>query len=347
MDKIDLRSDTVTWPTPKMRDAMANAVVGDDVFGDDPTVIQLEKEAAQLLGKEAALLVSSGTQGNLVSILTHCDQRGSEIIVGDKAHTFVYEAGGVSVLGGIHPHTVPVLDDGTMPLDAIRKAIRGDNYHFPVTRLISLENTQGTVGGVPISKAYTDEVAAIAREHNLILHIDGARIFNAAAALNTSARDLIEHADSMTFCLSKGLCAPVGSIIVGSEAFIAKARRVRKVLGGGMRQAGVLAAAGLIAIHEMANRLHEDHANACLLGELIGEIPGIQVNSIHTNFVFFDLLPDAKLNPQEFMKRLNAEHDIILVPYPGHKQTIRAVLHYWITEDRVHLVARAIKSLLQ
>lgn len=346
MDKIDLRSDTVTWPTPKMRDAMANAVVGDDVFGDDPTVIQLEKETAQLLGKDAALLVSSGTQGNLVSVLAHCEQRGSEIIVGDKAHTFVYEAGGISVLGGVHPRTVPVHDDGTMTLDDIRKAIRPDNYHFPVTRLICLENTQGTVGGVPISKVYTDEVAAIAHEHNLKLHIDGARIFNAAAALNASAKDLIEHADTMTFCLSKGLCAPVGSVIVGSEEFIAKARRVRKMLGSGMRQAGILAAAGLIAIHEMANRLHEDHANACLLGELLGNVPGIQVKSIHTNFVFFDLMPDAKLNPQKFMQKLASDYDIILVPYPGHQQTFRAVLHYWITEERVHLVAKAIKSLL-
>lgn len=346
MDKIDLRSDTVTWPTPKMRAAMANAVVGDDVFGDDPTVIQLEKDSAQLLGKEAGLLVTSGTQGNLVSILTHCDQRGSEIIVGDKAHTFVYEAGGISVLGGVHPHTVPVHDDGTMDLDDIRRAIRGTNYHFPTTRLICLENTQGTVGGVPITKGYTDQVAAIACENNLKLHIDGARIFNAAAALNISAKDLTETADSMTFCLSKGLCAPIGSIIVGSEEFIARARRVRKVLGGGMRQAGIIAAAGLIAIHEMAYRLHEDHANACLLGELLADVPGIQVKSIHTNFVFFDLLPDAKLTPQVFIQRLSADYDIVLTLYPGHTRTFRAVLHYWITEERVHKVAQAMKTLL-
>ena len=345
MDKIDLRSDTVTWPTPEMREAMANAAVGDDVYGEDPTIIQLEAETAEMLGKEAGLFVSSGTQGNLIAILTHCG-RGDEVIVGDKAHTFMYEAGGISALGGIHPHTVPVQEDGTLLLEDILHAIRGDNYHFPPTRLICLENTQGTIGGVPISKEYTDQVAGIAHEKDLKLHIDGARIFNAAVALGVSAKELIASADSMTFCLSKGLCAPVGSIIVGSEAFIAQARRIRKILGGGMRQVGILAAAGLIALHEMTKHLHIDHANAQLIGKELQTVPGITVKSQHTNFVFFELDKAAVLSPKELLHRLASEHNIVLSPYPNHTHVFRAVTHYWITEDHAHQFAEAMRMLL-
>lgn len=345
MDTIDLRSDTVSHPTPQMREAMATAEVGDDVYGEDPTVNRLEAEAAEMLGKEAGLFVSSGNQGNLVAVLTHCG-RGDEVILGDKAHIFKYEAGGIAALGGVHPHTVPVHDDGTLALDDIRHAIRSDNYHFPRTRLICLENTQGTVGGVPISKSYTDEVAQIARENDLKLHIDGARIFNAAAALNTPAKDLIENADSMTFCLSKGLCAPVGSILVGDAAFIKEARRVRKVLGGGMRQVGILAAAGLIAIHDMTKRLHQDHERAEQIGQGIQDIPGIQVSGIHTNFVFFDLLPDARLTPAEFMQKLWDNYRIKLSLYPGYTHTFRIVTHYWITPERGETVIQAMKDLL-
>lgn len=346
MDTIDLRSDTVSWPTPAMREAMANAIVGDDVYGEDPTVNQLEEEAAALLGKEAGLFVTSGTQGNLISIMTHCDVRGAEIIVGDRAHTFVYEAGGVSVLGGIHPHTVPVQPDGTMDLNRIRKAIRGSNYHFPTTRLIALENTQGTLGGIPISKEYSDQVAEIAHENGLVLHIDGARFFNAATALGITAKELAETADSITFCLSKGLCAPVGSMIVGSREFIDKARRTRKILGGGMRQAGILAAAGLIAIREMTTRLEEDHANACLLGEKLQDINHVKVKSVHTNFVFFELSEDAPITPQEFMARMKEDYNVVLSPYPGYTHTFRAVMHYWITAERIQLVSRAMKEIL-
>lgn len=346
MDYVDLRSDTVTWPTPQMREAIATAAVGDDVYGEDPTVNQLEAEAAEILGKEAGLLVSSGNQGNLVAVLTHCG-RGTEIILGDKAHIFKYEAGGISALGGVHPHTIPVRDDGTMDLDAIEHAIRIENEHFPRTRLIALENTQGTVGGVPISKEYTDQVAAIARKHNLKLHIDGARIFNAATALNIPAKDLIEHADSMTFCLSKGLSAPVGSVLVGSKDFIKEARRTRKVLGGGMRQAGIFAAAGLIAIHEMTTRLQEDHDRAAYIAEHIRDIPGINVTSNYTNFVFFDLAPDAKLSPQALMQKLWDDYKIKLSLYPGHTHTFRIVTHYWITPERAETTAKALHELLQ
>lgn len=345
MDKIDLRSDTVTWPTPEMREAMASAAVGDDVYGEDPTIIRLEADSAEMLGKEAGLFVSSGTQGNLIAILTHCG-RGDEVILGDKAHTFMYEAGGISALGGIHPHTVPVQEDGTLRLEDIRGAIRGDNYHFPPTRLICLENTQGTIGGVPVSKEYTEQVAAIVQEKDLKLHIDGARIFNAAVALGVSAKDLIAGADTMTFCLSKGLCAPVGSVIVGSEAFISRARRIRKILGGGMRQAGILAAAGLIAIHDMTKRLDIDHANARLIGRGLQDVPGITVKSQHTNFVFFELSQDAVLSPRELLRRLDTEYDIVLSPYPNHTHVFRVVTHYWIMEDHARRFVGAMRTLL-
>ena len=345
MNKIDLRSDTVTWPTPKMREAMANAVVGDDIYGEDPTVNQLEVEAAQMLGKEAGLFVTSGTQGNLVAVLTHCG-RGDEVILGDKAHTFLYEVGGIAALGGVHPHTIPVQADGTLALDDLRHAIRGDNIHFPRTKLICLENTQGTVGGVPITKEYTDQVAAIVREKGLKLHIDGARIFNAATALHVPAKDLIASADSMTFCLSKGLCAPVGSMLVGTAAFIKEARRMRKILGGGMRQAGILAAAGLIAIHEMTQRLQEDHANAQLIGDGLKTIPGITVKSVHTNFVFFEITKDARLTPSELLRRLDKEYNIVVAPYPSHIYTFRVVTHYWITTEHARLFLEAMRTLL-
>jgi threonine aldolase len=344
MHKIDLRSDTVSEPTPAMREALARAVVGDDVYGEDPTVIQLENDAAAMFGKEAGLFVTSGTQGNLVAIMTHCG-RGSEIIVGDKAHIFLYEAGGTAALGGIFPHTIPVQDDGTLRLDDIRHAIRGDNEHFPRTRLVTIENTQGTVGGIPLTVAYTQQVAAIAQQHNLKFHIDGARIFNAATACGVSVRELTEPADSITFCLSKGLCAPVGSVLVGNKDFIHEARRVRKMLGGGMRQVGILAAAGLIALHEMSQRLHEDHANAALLAESLSDIDGIQVLNQATNFVFFWLQESAKLTPKQFQQAL-AEHDILLSPYPGYERKFRAVTHYWITRERTEFVAAKIREVL-
>lgn len=345
MNIIDLRSDTVTWPTPQMREAIATAPVGDDVYGEDPTVNKLQERAADMLGKEAALLVTSGNQGNLIAVLTHCG-RGDEVILGDKAHIFKYEAGGIAALGGVHPHTIPVHEDGTLSLDDIDHAVRIDNEHFPRTKLVCLENTQGTVGGVPISKDYTDQVAAIARQHNLKLHIDGARIFNAATALDTSAKDLIAEADSMTFCMSKGLCAPVGSILVGDKAFIKEAHRTRKVLGGGMRQAGIIAAAGLVALDTMTERLQDDHAHAKMIGEAIKNLLGIKIISQHTNFVFFDLLEDAKLSPQAFMDALWDTYKIKLSLYPGHTRTFRIVTHYWITAERAQQTIMAFKELL-
>jgi len=340
MDRIDLRSDTVTWPTPEMRQAMAEALVGDDVYGEDPTVNALQEAAARRLGKEAGLFVASGTMGNLVAVLAHCG-RGDEVILGDKAHTFIYEAGGMAALGGVHPHTVPVQADGTLPLEAIEAAIRPNNVHMPVTRLIALENTQGTVGGIPISKAYTDEVGRLARAHGLALHIDGARIFNAATALNENVADLVAAADSVTFCLSKGLCAPVGSVLVGSRAFIARAHRVRKQLGGGMRQVGILAAAGLIALDKMTLRLAEDHANARRLAEGLAALPQIEIalDRVQTNMVFFALRPEVPLSAPELAERLK-RHNVWIMDMDARR--FRAVTHYWIRPQDVDRALSAI-----
>jgi threonine aldolase len=347
MDYIDLRSDTVTWPTPEMREAMATASVGDDVYGEDPTVNELEAEAAALLGKAAGLLVASGTMGNLTAALTHC-RRGEELIVGKAAHMFLNEAGGAAALGGIQPNTVEVLSDGSLPLDQIRRAIRGDNPHFPRTRLICLENTQGGVGGVPITADYTAQVGEIAREHGLKLHIDGARLFNAAAALGVPARELVAPADSVMFCLSKGLCAPVGSMLVGSQAFIGEARRARKLVGGAMRQAGILAAAGLIAIRQMTDRLAVDHANARALAEGLAKIPGIQidVSQVHTNMVLFELADAVTITPQVFYQRLQQDYRIYIRPNLGATSRFRAVTHYWITRERVEQVLQAVRAVL-
>lgn len=344
MDVIDVRSDTVSHPTPAMREAMANAVVGDDVYGDDPTVNQLEHDAAEMFGQEAGLFVTSGTQGNLIAYMTHC-RRGDEVIVGDKAHTFVHEQAGMSALGGIMPHTVPVQNDGTLLLDDVESAIRSDNIHFPVTRLISMENTQGGVGGVPVTAEYTQQLADLAHQNNAKLHIDGARIFNAATALNVSAQEIMGDADSLYFCLSKGLCAPVGSVLVGNADFIKEARRVRKVLGGGMRQGGILAAAGLISIHEMTKRLHEDHDNAAYLAESLSDIPGIRLISQDTNFVLIWLEEDAKISPDD-LKATFRENNILANPYPGFKRKFRFVTHYWITRERVETIVETIKTAL-
>ncbi len=343
MQTIDLRSDTVTHPTPAMREAMARAAVGDDVYGDDPTVNQLERDAAEMFGFEAGLFVASGTQGNLISLLTHCE-RGSEAIIGDKSHIFRYEVGGLAAVGGIMPHTVPVQADGTLRLQDIRSAIRGDNQHFPRTRLVSVENTQNAVGGVALPPDYVHSVAELAREHNLKFHIDGARIFNAAAAYRVPVAEMVRGADSVTFCLSKGLCAPVGSVIVGSAAFIHEARRVRKMLGGGMRQVGVLAAAGLIALHEMSQRLHEDHANAAYLAESLSGVPYLRVVSQHTNFVFVELTSDAPLTPQELAAHLRAQ-DILINGYPDTPR-IRLVTHYWINRAAIDRFTAAVTHVL-
>ncbi len=283
---IDLRSDTVTKPTDAMRRAMASAEVGDDVYGEDPTVNRLEGLVAELLGKEAAVFVPSGTMGNLICLLSH-GERGSEVILGDNAHIFYYEQGGMSGVGGLHPHTVPNLPDGTMALEAIEHAIRADDEHFPRTSVIALENTHNRCGGRVLRAEYMDAVGALAHARGLALHVDGARLWNAAVAQDVTPARLVAAADSVTCCLSKGLAAPVGSIIAGSAVFIKRARRNRKLLGGGMRQAGVIAAAGIVAVEEMYARLADDHANARALAHGLARIDGLKVDpaSVETNMV--------------------------------------------------------------
>jgi threonine aldolase len=285
--------------------------------------------------------------GNLVAGLTHC-QRGHEMIVGHNAHMFMYEAGSYAALGGIQPRTVPVQSDGTLKLDDIRSAIRGENPHYPRTRLICLENTQGSTDGIPISAAYIAQVGAIAREHDLKLHIDGARLFNAVAALEAEVKELVAPADSVSFCLSKGLCAPVGSVVVGSKDFIYEARRIRKALGGGMRQAGVLAAAGLISLHKMTKRLKEDHANACALADGLAQIPHIQIDPsrVHTNMVFFEKLDSAPIGSDELLTRLKNDYKILMLTVSKDQRRFRALTHYWISRENVETTLEAFRKLL-
>tara|TARA_Y100000758_G_scaffold193796_1_gene138090 strand:- start:76 stop:1110 length:1035 start_codon:yes stop_codon:yes gene_type:complete len=290
MNKVDLRSDTITLPTKEMFDAIAGAELGDDVFQEDPTVNQLEDLAATKFNKEAALFVPSGTMANLVAVLSHC-QRGDEVILGDQAHTFLYEAGGISAFGGVHSRQIPNQEDGTLLLEDIKKSIRKEDVHFPPTRLICLENTHNRCLGMPLSVDYTNSVTEIAKNNSLSVHVDGARIFNAAVSLGVSVTELTENIDSVSFCLSKGLSAPAGSMLCGTKDFIEIARRNRKALGGGMRQAGVLAAAGLVALEKMTDRIIDDHKNARTLAEGISNIEGIRINleRVKTNIIYFSL----------------------------------------------------------
>jgi len=334
----------MTRPTPAMRRAMAEAEVGDDVFGEDPTVNKLEQMAAERVGKEAALLVASGTMGNLVSLLAHCG-RGDEIILGSLSHTFFYEQGGSAAVGGIHPRTVANQPDGTLPLPEIEAAIRTDNVHFPITRLIVLENTQNLCSGYPLDLDYMQAVGDMARRHGLKIHVDGARFFNAAVALGVKADQLAAEADSLSFCLSKGLAAPVGSLVCGSRDFIAQARRARKVLGGGMRQAGILAAAGIVALNEMVDRLADDHANARKLAEGLAGMPGLSIdpNGIKTNIVYFGV-NRADMTAQQIAARLDEQDVRMLAVGTGR---IRAVTHYHITEGDIDYTLEACSNLLR
>jgi threonine aldolase len=345
MLSIDLRSDTVTQPTPEMREAMAKAPVGDDVYGEDPSINTLQAMAAEMLDKEAGLFVPSGTMGNLASILAHCN-RGDEIILGDLAHTFLYEAGGIAALGGIHPHTIPNQSNGTLDLDHIRKAIRADDAHLPPTRLITLENTQNRCGGAALSVEYTQSVGELAAEYDLILHLDGARIFNAAAALGVSPAKLAAPADSITFCLSKGLCAPVGSIICGRTEFIRKAHRIRKQLGGGMRQAGVLAAAGIVALETIVPRMVDDHQRALELTSGLSEIPGVILDpgTPQSNMVYLTLGDEIPLDAGEVARHLKEIG--VLVGVVGIRR-FRLVTHYWIDEQAVHKVIAGFQEVLK
>lgn len=345
MSIVDLRSDTLTQPTPAMRQAMAEADVGDDVYGEDPTVNRLQEISAAKMGKEAGLFVASGTMGNLVAILAHCD-RGDEVILGNLAHSFLHEAGGISAIGSVHSCQIPNRPDGTLKLDDIQAAIRPDDAHFPITRLIVLENTHNRCGGVPLSVEYTHAVAKIAQEQNIRLHLDGARIFNAAAALGVDAKDLVDRADSVTFCLSKGLCAPVGSVICGSRPFITRAHRIRKQLGGGMRQAGILAAAGIVALESMVDRLTEDHARASRLARSLEKIPGITLDpgAPYTNMLYLSLDEDFVSLTGTQVAELLDEMDIKVGVVSERR--FRLVTHYWIDDADVERTVDAFSKAL-
>ena len=330
---IDLRSDTITLPTPAMREAMYRAEVGDSMRGEDPTFNRLEEMAAEIMGKPSALFVTSGTMGNLVALLAHC-QRGDEMILGDVAHIFLYESGGASALGGIQPRPLPNQPDGTLLLDQIEAAVRPDASHLPHSRLICLENTHNRCGGAAIPPDYFAGVREVADRHGLKVHLDGARILNATVALGVDPREIMQHVDSVTFCLSKGLSAPVGSLLCGNMDFVYRAQRVRQMLGGGLRQAGVVAAAGIVALEQMVDRLAEDHVRARRLAEGIAAIPGfaIDVDSVQTNIVNFGLVPDVVVTGQEVVDLLR-DKDVLLIHSP--ERGFRAVAHCWIDDKDI------------
>ena len=323
MKVIDLRSDTVTHPTDEMRRAMYEAEVGDDVFREDPTINRLEELAAHMLGKEAALFTPSGTMSNVIAILTHT-RPGDEILLGSEAHMLWNEVGGASTLGGVVMRTLPNDDSGRIEPDAVEAAIRPENIHYPTTTLLCLENTHNRCSGAVLTAEFTSALAQLAHQHGLRVHLDGARIFNAAVVLDIPAGELAAPADSVCFCISKGLSAPVGSLLCGNSEFVERARKWRKMVGGGMRQAGVIAAAGIVALQTMVSRLAEDHANAKRLAHGLARIPGITVHpeSIQTNIVMFE--PPTTLTAPEFLQRMAAQG--VKFTYPGGRR-VRAVTH--------------------
>lgn len=335
---MDFRSDTVTQPTEAMRIAMANAIVGDDVYGDDPTINALEIWAADRHGFEAAIFTSSGTQANLLGLMSHCG-RGDEYLCGQQAHNYKFEGGGAAVLGSIQPQPIQNEPDGTLCFKKLEQAIKPDDFHFAQTKLLSLENT---INGKILPLEYLQQARDFTQQHNLQLHLDGARVYNAAAALDVDIKEIACHFDSMTICLSKGLSAPVGSLLLGTKEFIAKARRIRKMLGGGMRQAGILAAAGKIALTEQVNRLHIDHNNAKKLAEGLSQLKGFDLNVEHvqTNIVFVKLAPHIdSIAMQAYLR----QEGIII----GTGNPLRFVLHNDIQTGDVERLLKHIQHFIQ
>ncbi len=348
--KIDLVSDTVTLPTNEMREAMKNAEVGDDVNQEDPTINILEELAAEKVGKEAAMFVPSGTMGNLIAILNHC-KRGEEVILESRSHLYNFEVGGISALGGVVTKTIDG-DKGILNVDKIKSEIRQEDIHEVKTALICLENSHNRAGGTVTPPKITENICQLAHKHNIFVHLDGARLFNAAVALNIEPELLVKNVDSVMFCLSKGLSAPVGSILSGSKEFIQKARKNRKMLGGGMRQAGILAAAGIISLEKMVKRLKEDHKNARILAEGLNEIEGIKVDleTVQTNMVYFNvekLVKELNINTDQFLERLVDEYGIrggVETPIQDPTE-IRFVTHHGISEEDIHTTINAIKMI--
>lgn len=339
---IDLRSDTVTKPTEEMRAAAYEAEVGDDVYGEDPTVSKLEETAAHLLGKEEALFVTSGTQGNQIAILVHC-KPGQEVILEEESHIFYYESGAASALAGIQTRTIRG-NRGAMDPERVREAIRGEDIHFPETGLICLENTHNRAGGACIPLSNMEKIHQLATEHSIPVHLDGARLFNAAASLGVSVSELAKNSDSVQICLSKGLGAPVGSILAGDRDFINKARRWRKRLGGGMRQAGVIAAPGLVALTKMTGRLVEDHQHAKLLAEGIAAINNLAVmNEVETNIVVVDVSRTG-MEEKLFVEELKA---LGILAGGFGSGLVRLVTNYGVRESDIQKTISSIKSIAE
>ncbi|OEE19297.1 low-specificity L-threonine aldolase [Aliivibrio fischeri] len=332
---IDFRSDTVTRPTPNMREAIANALVGDDVYGDDPTTNELEQWAAERHGFEAAIFTSSGTQANLLGLMAHCE-RGDEYLCGQQAHNYKYEAGGAAVLGSIQPQPIENNPDGTLCFEKLAAAIKADDFHFARTKLLSLENT---INGKVLPLSYLAQAQEFVDKHQLALHLDGARVYNAAVALDVDIKEIAQHFDSMTICLSKGLSAPIGSLLLGTKEYIKKARRIRKMLGGGMRQTGILAAAGKLALTEQVPQLAVDHANAKYLAEQLNTVNGFSVNVEHiqTNIVFAKL--DNKVDIKMICDKA-LEQDILL----SAGNPIRFVTHKDITKQNIDTLIEFLKQ---
>ncbi|MDR0313699.1 MAG: aminotransferase class I/II-fold pyridoxal phosphate-dependent enzyme [Treponema sp.] len=337
---IDIRSDTVTWPTPAMRKAMAEAEVGDDVYGADPTVNKLEELGAQIIGKEASIFVPSGTFGNQLALFTHC-QRGTEVLLGEECHIIQHEAGAASVIAGVQTRPVSA-PDGVLPIDRLRERLRMRDLHAPKTSLICMENAHSM--GRVVHLKDMDSVKALAKEKNIPVHLDGARIFNAALALGVDAKKIAERADSVMFCLSKGLCSPVGSLLAGTKKFVEEARYKRKIMGGAMRQAGILAAAGIISLTEHVKFLEEDHRRAKDLAKGLAEIDGIVINKneVDINMVFFCWPPakDEKIAKKAI--EVLAKHKVIT--NPPENGVFRYVTHYWIKDAELSAILEASKE---
>ncbi len=342
---IDLRSDTVTLPTNEMKQFIMDSPLGDDVYGEDPSVNLLQKKIAKIFNKESALFVPSGTMANLISVLTHCN-RGDEVILGNKSHIFFYEAGGISAFGGVHSHQINNNDDGTININDIVNAIRkkGDD-HFPKTKLICLENTHNACYGSPINTDFFNEVKNIANKHNISIHLDGARIFNAAIALNKSVDELTKDCDSVSCCLSKGLSAPVGSVILGNKKFISKAKSLRKALGGGMRQAGLIASAGIFSLDHMINRIKDDHSNAKILASELNLIKNLEINlnQVHTNIIFL-YNRDKTLSNQNLL--LSLEKNNIKIDYKGNSK-FRLVTHSGFRKEDINAVIKVFRKIFK
>ena len=342
---IDLRSDTVTLPSKKMKQFIMESPLGDDVYGEDPSVNLLQNKIAKIFNKEAGLFVPSGTMANLIAVLTHCN-RGDEVILGDKSHIFYYEAGGISAYGGIHSFQLHNNDDGTINLDDIKKSIRAiGNDHFPKTKLICLENTHNACYGAPIDTDYFNQVRKIANKHNLSIHLDGARIFNAAIALNKSVDILTRDCDTISCCLSKGLSAPVGSVLLGNKDFILKAKQIRKALGGGMRQAGLIASAGIFSLDNMVDRISNDHENAKILAYELDKLNNIEINLnyVYTNIIFI-YNRHGKVSNKELLNEL--EKNNIKIDYKGNSK-FRLVTHSGLKKDDINSVVTVFKEILK